>query len=149
MIEKFLSLFKNSVQERPKQELDLAAAVLLTEIMKADHDMDEREQIMLKQVLNSLFDLNSEDLAQLLERARNQSDKANDLFQFTEAINAHWQSADKYKLIQGLWQVALSDNNLDKYEEHMIRRISDLLYIPHSEFIRAKLSVKAQNNHDS
>ena len=117
--------------------------------MKADHELDEREQATLKQVLNSLFQLNENDLNQLLVRAKSASDKTSDLFQFTEAINANWESADKYKLIQGLWQVALSDNDLDKYEEYMIRRVSDLLYIPHSEFIRAKLSVKAQNNHDS
>ncbi|MEN9465417.1 MAG: hypothetical protein RL217_1598 [Pseudomonadota bacterium] len=149
MIEKILALFKSPTTEHPKQELDLAVAVLLTEIMKADHELDEREQATLKQVLSSLFQLNENDLNQLLVRAKSASDKASDLFQFTEAINANWQNADKYKLIQGLWQVALSDNDLDKYEEYMIRRLCDLLYIPHSEFIRAKLSVKAQNNHDS
>jgi uncharacterized tellurite resistance protein B-like protein len=38
--------------------------------------------------------------------------------------------------------VALSDQRLDKYEEHQIRQIADWLYIPHKEFIRARLEVE-------
>ncbi|MFY9180120.1 MAG: TerB family tellurite resistance protein [Venatoribacter sp.] len=142
MIEKLLALFKQPQAARPQQELDLAVAVLLTEIMKADHELDEREINTLKKVLSDLFQQDKTSIDNLVIRAKQQSDQANDLFQFTEAINQHWQADDKYKLVQGLWRVAFSDARLDKYEEYMIRRISDLLYLPHSEFIRAKLSVK-------
>lgn len=132
--------------ERPNTALDLACAVLLIEILKADHHIDEREQAQLKSILQSLFHLNEADSQSLISEAFAQSEAATDLFKYTEAINAQWHAADKYQLIRSLWQVAYSDAALDKYEEYMIRRISDLLYVPHSEFIRAKLSVTA---HDS
>lgn len=146
MIDKFFSLFKQPSAQRPQMELNLAVAVLLTEILKADHQLNAAEQTALQQNLQRLFSLSDDDAVALMQQAKTQSDQANDLFKFTESINAHWQAEDKFRLLQGLWQVAYSDANLDKYEEHMIRRISELLYIPHSEFIRAKLSVK--DKHD-
>lgn len=145
MIDALLALFKTPSPQKPQQELDLAVAVLLTEIIKADHLLDEREEAALRRVLTQLFKLDEASCQSLMARAKDKSAAANDLFTFTEAINANWQAEDKYRLLQGLWQVAFSDNNLDKYEEYNIRRISDLLYVPHSEFIRAKLSVKPKD----
>jgi uncharacterized tellurite resistance protein B-like protein len=37
--------------------------------------------------------------------------------------------------------VAYADGDLDKYEEHLIRRVAELIYVPHEEYIRAKLAV--------
>ena len=141
MIDKLLSLFKEPQPEKPQHTIDLACAVLLVEIMKADYELQSEEIASLKQQLQRLFSLSEEDSQTLLERAKQASDQTTDLFQYTDVINQHWKPAEKFKLIQGLWQVAFSDDNLDKYEEHMIRKISDLLYVSHSEFIRAKLSV--------
>ena len=38
------------------------------------------------------------------------------------------------------WKVAKADNVIDKYEEHRIRKLSELLYINHTEFIKAKIN---------
>lgn len=142
MIDKLLSLFKEPQTQRPQHTLDLACAVLLVEIMKADYELLDEEKSSLRKQLQNLFSLSEPDSQALFEQAESFSSQSNDLFQYTDVINRHWNLVEKYKLIQGLWQVAYSDNVLDKYEEHMIRKISDLLYLPHSDFIRAKLSVK-------
>ncbi len=144
MIERFLKLFAAPETQRDRHALDLACAALLTEIMRADHAFDQREADTLQQLLRSLFQLSDAEASELIEKAMTHTGAASDLFQFTDVINRHWQASDKFRLLQGLWQVAYSDQQLDKYEEHMIRRISDLLHIPHSEFIRAKLSVRPQ-----
>lgn len=141
MIDKLLSLFEDPKPQKAQHTLDLACAVLLVEIMKADYELLEDEKNSLKALLRSFFSLSEAESQLLLEQAEQASAQSNDLFQYTDIINKHWQLEDKFKLIQGLWQVAYSDNHLDKYEEYMIRKISDLLYLPHSQFIRAKLSV--------
>ena len=142
MIEKLIALFKEVQPEQKQHTLDLACAVLLVEIMKADYELHTDEQAALQKHLEEIFSLSAQDSALLFEEAKSLSSNTNDLYQYTEVINQHWKAEDKFKLIQGLWKVAFSDNKLDKYEEYTIRKISDLLYVPHSEFIRAKLSVQ-------
>ncbi len=142
MIEKLLSLFKEPQTQKSQHTLDLACAVLLVEIMKADYELVNEEISSLKSLLQSLFAITESESQTLLEKAENTSAQSNDLFQYTDVINKHWSLDEKFKLVQGLWQVAYSDKQLDKYEEYMIRKISDLLYLPHSQFIRAKLSVQ-------
>ena len=43
-----------------------------------------------------------------------------------------------------LWQVALADDYLDKYEESIIRKISDLIHLRHSEYIQCKSNARNQ-----
>ena len=37
-----------------------------------------------------------------------------------------------------MWGVALADDALSRYEEHVIRKVADLLYLPHHDFMLAK-----------
>ena len=46
------------------------------------------------------------------------------------------------KVIEHLWEIAFADSRLDKYEEHMVRKIAGLIYVEHKDFINAKLRVK-------
>lgn len=142
MIDKLLSLFKEPQTKKTQHTLDLACAVLLVEIMKADYELLEEEKSSLTALLKNLFSITDAESQALFEQAEQTSAQSNDLFQYTDVINKHWSLEEKFKLVQGLWQVAYSDKKLDKYEEYMIRKISDLLYLPHSQFIRAKLSVQ-------
>jgi uncharacterized tellurite resistance protein B-like protein len=130
----------------PIQEVDvrLASAVLLVEIMSADHSIDAVEQRALVAVLSKLFPISKSDAETLMAEACEKAKDSVDLFRFTEAVHKRFNEAQKFQLIISLWTVAYASNGLDKYEEHMIRRISDLLYIPHGEFIRAKHLARAQ-----
>jgi len=142
VIDKLLSLFKEPQTQKAQHTLDLACAVLLVEIIKADYELLEEEKSSLTALLKNLFSITDAESQALFEQAEQTSAQSNDLFQYTDVINKHWSLEEKFKLVQGLWQVAYSDKKLDKYEEYMIRKISDLLYLPHSQFIRAKLSVQ-------
>ncbi|WP_430462558.1 TerB family tellurite resistance protein [Thalassolituus sp. LLYu03] len=138
MIDRFLALFSAPDSARKPHDLPLACAALLVEIMRADHHVDAVEADSLKQVLGQVFGLDAGDCDALLQRALSQVSVSNDLFQFTEVINKAFSDDEKYRLIHGLWAVAYADQQLDKYEEHMVRRIADLLYVPHAAFIQAR-----------
>ncbi|WP_221795142.1 TerB family tellurite resistance protein [Oceanobacter mangrovi] len=140
MIQKLLSFFAdgNSQRQADKYTLDLAAAALMVEVMRADHYIDNAERKALKQSINELFELSEDDVLELMAQAENASAESVDLYQFTEVVHAHFSEQQKFKLMCGMWRVAYASDGLDKYEEHIIRRVSELLYIPHSEFIRAK-----------
>ena len=82
----------------------------------------------------------------MVELAENQAKEATSLYEFTSLINSDYDYSQKVGLIENMWRIAFSDNNLDKYEDHLIRKISDLIYVSHSDFIRAKLKVRDANN---
>ena len=72
--------------------------------------------------------------------------QATDYHQFTSLIAKNFDQAQKIKVIEYLWMIAYSDYQLDKHEEHMVRRIADLIYVPHKEFLQAKHRVQRQLN---
>ncbi len=142
MIEHLLNLFRDEKKRPEPHHINLACAALLAEVMRADHSIDAGEEQALTLVLKNLFNLSSSECSELLQDALQRVETSSDLFQFTAVINQQLDAAAKFRLMTGLWQVAYSSNGLDKYEEHIIRRIAELLYVPHSEFIRAKLEAR-------
>ncbi len=124
------------------RRLELATAALLFELMKTDEKIDERESAALAQVLKQTFDLDDGALKQVIALAQEQSRESTSLFEFTSAVNAFYTYEQRVQLLENMWRVAFADASLDRYEEHMIRRISDLIYVNHSDFIKTKLKVR-------
>ena len=71
-----------------------------------------------------------------------EADQAVDHFQFVRLVNEHYDYADKVELVELMWQLAYADEQLDALEEHRIRKLADLLFVRHSDFIRTKLRVQ-------
>jgi len=119
--------------------LKLAVAALLVEVVQADFETSivEREQVLGS--LPLLLELDADARAALLELASREIDQAHDLHQFTSRVNEGFTPERKLLLLEQLWRVARADQRVHKYEEHLIRRIADLLHVPHSAFITAKL----------
>jgi uncharacterized tellurite resistance protein B-like protein len=147
MLKAIRSFFEDNITHETNTTLDtdrrqLATAALLIEVASADHSLDDAELEHIKTLLRQKFQLDETQLAALTELAHAEKDEATSLYQFTQLINEHCTPEDKFKLIAAMWEVAFADNDLDKYEEHLIRRVADLIYVSHSDFIRAKLSVQ-------
>jgi len=95
-----------------------------------------------RQVIESIgrqLGLDESDGRELLELAEQRVDASHDLYQFTSQVNRACNEAEKLRLVEQLWRVASADSVIHKYEEHLIRRIADLLHVPHRGFIAAKL----------
>ena len=137
MIKRFIERFFEEDYAPQPMDTALAAAVLLMEVTRADHTIDPAEEAAMRSAIGEL--LPDQDAQPLLDDALSTSMTANDLQKFTSAIHEQWNTEQKTALMIALWKTAFADGNLDKYEEHIIRRIAELLYLPHSEFIRTKL----------
>ena len=122
---------------------DLASACLLIEVMKSDHELDDREAAEFIEILQKQLDISDEDLADLVTLAEAEAKQATSLYEFTSLINAGYDYENKLVLIENMWRVAYADERLDKYEEHLIRKISDLIYVSHRDFIRTKHSARS------
>jgi len=78
----------------------------------------------------------------LIELAKDEQDRAASLHQFTQLVNDNCDTNEKFELMVGMWRIAFADDHLDKYEEYMVRKVSELIYISHSDFIRSKQIAK-------
>ncbi len=120
----------------------LAVAALLIEVAMADHVFDEREMQSLKTHLTQKFAIADAQLAELIELAKEESAEATSLHQFTTLVHQHCNQQEKFELLVSMWELAFADNDLNKYEEYVIRKVADLIYVSHTEFMRAKSIAK-------
>lgn len=125
-----------------EHRIRLASAALLFELLKTDRHIDERETAALKKILQSSFGLNPAELQTIIALAEEEARQAVSLYEFTSLINDAYSYEDKLQLIENMWRLALADEHLDKYEEQLIRKTADLIYVSHSDFIKAKLRVR-------
>ena len=116
----------------------LASAALLVEMTRADFEVAPVEREAVTQAIRRAFDLDPEETEALLELAERSADEATSLFEFTRLINEHFDRPQKEHLVELMWQVGFADGHLDKYEEHLVRKVADLIHLPHTAFIRAK-----------
>ena len=127
-------------EEEQRRRLHLVTAALLIETARADFIEDAAEQAALEQLLSSSLQLDKRQVHELLVAAQSRVDEAISLYEFTRVINDHYCAAQKLQLIDSMWTVAYADGDLSKYEEHLIRQVAELTYVPHQDYIRSKLA---------
>lgn len=125
-------------QQGESQRLHLAAAALMIEMMKVDDELDDRERQIILRGLQSKFGLSAAQTQEILDLAAAEVSQATDYYQFTSLINKHFSPEQRVLLIDYLWQVAYADGLADKHEEHLVRKIAELIHVSHSDFIAAK-----------
>ena len=148
MLKSIQNIFRHRNQEVSDSseiyQRELAYASLLVEVIKSDDKFDDREREKLFDVLSKKLKIRDDELQNFAELAKQKSDESTSLYEFTREINDKYEYDEKVKLIEDLWRIAYSDGQLDKYEDYVIRKIADLIYVTHSDFIKSKLSVKNQ-----
>lgn len=129
-----------------EHRLKLATAALMIEIMKQDGETKNEEIEAVKQSLQTKFELTKTEINELFTLASEEARQSVDLYQFTSLIREHFSSEKKIKTIEYLWTVAYADNHLNAHEEHLIRRIAELLYVSHQDFMKTKHKVQEKMN---
>lgn len=125
--------------EDHEKSIELCAAVLMLEISLADSNSHEDEHRFIEEAIKRHFQLNAEEAETILELAHKEMDHSVSMYEFTRMINDSLSMEEKIRIVELLWQVANVDAVIDKYEEFYIRKIADLLYVPHKDYIKAKL----------
>jgi uncharacterized tellurite resistance protein B-like protein len=124
--------------------LRLATAALMIEMTRADYDIKSIEMEAVIGILQKHFSLTPDETSTLLDLAELEADKATTYHEFTSLMNQHYNAEQKIKVIELLWEVAFADGEIEKYEDYLVRKISELLYVPHKEFIAAKHKVTGE-----
>ena len=137
-----LKLVKNESEEQRSKCTDLASAALMIEVMKSDHELDAREEEEFLRVLEGSLEIPAAELDTMQQLAKQEAKQATSLYEFTRLFNDEYDYGQKVRLIENMWRIAFSDEKLDKYEDHLIRKVAELIYVSHSDFIKAKLKVR-------
>lgn len=132
--------------QRAQRGYQLATAALLFEVCRADHDVKRVERAAVEAAVREAFTLNAQQTTELVRLAELQAEQSTSLYEFTRLINDHFSPAEKQHVIELLWEVAYADDDLDKYEEYIVRKIAELIHVPHRAFIRAKHRVQRKHS---
>jgi len=116
----------------------LAMAALLVEAARADHHVKEEELEELGTLLAVRLDIEPEAAARLMQQAREAVEKSISLYEFTRPLQEAFTYAQKEEFVRMLWHVALADRHLDKYEDYLIGKVSELLYVSRGDVLRLK-----------
>ena len=145
MIKKIKDLLSNFSKEEERleeegiSELDKACSALLIEVAFADKVFDESEIASLTTSLKEIYNLEHDTINELVSDAEKTVNESTSLYEYTRVVNDEFSYNNKLQLLSRIWKLAFADGALDKYEEHLIRKISDLIHISHSDFIKIKL----------
>ena len=125
-------------QSRETLALQEAVASLLYETARADHEVKEVDLLIATSSLRELFALSEQQAAVLLSNAAHPHQRPTSYHPLIKLINKQFSAEQKNQLVEYMWRVAHADLEVDMYEDHLVRKIAELLYVPHSEFITAK-----------
>ena len=141
----FFNLFKSKKEELSTEaefnSHQIAVGVLLIEMARADFHQDESENQSIVDLLKKHFDLTPDDSKLLFILAEDKLDESVSLHEFTKDLHDILDHKQKEDVIALLWTLAVSDNNLDKHEDYLVRKISDLLYVSNSIVLKIKHQV--------
>ncbi|MBT5890163.1 MAG: TerB family tellurite resistance protein [Chromatiales bacterium] len=144
MLKKLKDLFVSADvahENDDNKRLQASLAALLVEIARADFDETAEEDKEITRMLVDYFSVSTEEAIVLLSEAQIATDDSVSLHEFISTLQASLSAEERLKVIELLWQLALSDTILNKYEDHLVRKIADLMYVPNSDVIRIKNQV--------
>ncbi|RZL09184.1 MAG: TerB family tellurite resistance protein [Rubrivivax sp.] len=127
-----------------ERTLQLATAVMLVEVMRADPTFHDSERQAVLAALREKFALADDEAARLTELAVTTAQQATDLFSFTSHINARFDMEQKLRMIELMWRVAYADGHLSEHERHVMWRIADLLHIPQGAYVHARMRAQQE-----
>lgn len=125
-------------QSNAENAVQVSTAALLIEVSRADFEQDASELVQMRQLLAQQLSLDDEALDELMQQAHEKADNLVSLQHITRLLNEQFDQLMKTRIIEMMWQVAFADGVKSHYEEHLIRQVAELLYVPHADFIRAR-----------
>jgi uncharacterized tellurite resistance protein B-like protein len=129
-------------QGKLPDDLAVAASVILLEIAYSDNEFTDEERELIINVLRADFNLSDEETHALISLGEKIIAEDTNKWRYIEIINNNYSNEEKIELIEKVWKLIYADDKLDKYEDHLVHRLSKIIHIPHRKLIEAKLKVK-------
>lgn len=131
------------VPEYERKHLQLAVASLLHESARADQGEHPAENAAAHEALAELFALDMNACVRLLEEGRAKALHMTSYFGAVAVIKRDFTQPQRLLFIEHLWRIAYADARLDPYEDHYVRKIAHLLYVPNTQCMLARGRARA------
>ncbi|MCH7964710.1 MAG: TerB family tellurite resistance protein [Bacteroidetes bacterium] len=128
------------------KQLQIATAAIFIEMAKADGEFSDDERDLIIQSLKKRFNLNEQDIHELIELSKAKLDESISLYEFSNTVNEHFTTDDKMVLLKNLWRMIYADKKLNRYEDHLIKMIGGMLQMEHKKIINAKMLIRKELN---
>ena len=137
-LKKLFAETESQTHEPNNHQLAVAATALMVQLSRVDNNEDERELQTIVDCAVKAHQITRDEAEAILQDALAHADDATSMYEFTGQINEHLDQNAKQSLLESIWRVAFADGRIDKYEEHLIRRMADLLHLNHREYMQAR-----------
>ena len=134
-------------EQRRVDALRMATAVLMVDVARADHVFDDEEFDRVLELVQAHFELTPDQAAALVVDADDQAEELISVHDFTQLLHNNLDEREKATIVGLLWQVAYADGRLDKYEDSLVLKISDLLHVSRGRVMRLKHDAEQAANH--
>jgi len=141
-IQDLLQKYTRVPQEEPldrEQALRTATVALLMEVARADHRVEDEERQAIQRIIERYYSVSAERAREIAAAAESHANDMTSLHPVTRLITSECSLDERIAIVRLLWEVTFSDGHVDKHEEHLVRKVADLLYVPHNQFIRTRL----------
>jgi len=145
VLNKLKAMWSSDSKDEPtskEHDISLAVTAVMIEIMHIDGKLEEAEHNEIITAVEKRFKLSTEEVHELVEKAKQEQAEATDMHRFTSKIIKHYSTEERIEFLKELWQIAMADGHVDPYEEQLIRRTAELIGVYHKEFIQAKIAAR-------
>ena len=123
-------------QER--RQLELAVAVLVHEARRADYAEGGEESHAGVHALMDMLSLERSAAVELLAHGREKAQQLTSFYAPVSTVKREFGQEQRIRLVEHLWRVAFADGQLNLYEDHYVRKIAHLLYVPNTQSMLAR-----------
>ena len=125
-------------QAEENKEIDILSGLLI-EAANTDGNITKDELSKISTSLITVFKEDPKKVEKSLATALENKDNSKSLYFYTSKLNKSFSDEKKIILIEVLWEVILSDNEIHDFESSLIRRLAGLFYISDVECGKAKI----------
>ena len=133
----------HAVRAHERRQLQLAVAVLLHEARRADYAEGEEESGPAQRALTEIFALQPSEAAELLAQGRERAQQLTSFYAPVSVVKREFSMPERIQLLEHLWRITFADGRLDLYEDHYVRKIAHLLYVPNTQSMLARNRARA------
>lgn len=138
LLKKYMLAPKDEQLDR-EQALRMAAVALLMEVARADSGINDEERRVILRIIERYYSVSAGQALEIAAAAESHADDLTSLYPLTRLLTSECSLEERIDIVRLLWKVTFADGHVDKHEEHLVRKVADLLYVPHNQFIRTRL----------
>ena len=129
---------EDTAADERDEAIRMATAVLMVDVALVDSTFDEAEFEHMIGLIKDRFGLSAQAAADLINAANAEADELVSVYEFTKVLHDNLNHDEKARVIDLLWAIACADGELDKYENALILKVSDLLHVNRALVMRLK-----------